>query len=108
MHWPVNARPRESLHFQAVDCHLRFRLHDTQVEAPLQTARTLPEVWCEIWGSQVYSFRGFPGGPSDNPPANPGDIRDSSLIPGSGRSPGGRHGNPLQYSCLENPMDKGA
>ena len=43
-----------------------------------------------------------------NPRANVGDIRDISSIPGSGRSPGGRHGNPLQYSCLENPMDKGA
>ena len=43
-----------------------------------------------------------------NPPANAGDIRDAGLIPGSERSPGGRHGNPLQYSCLENPMDRGA
>ena len=43
-----------------------------------------------------------------NPPANAGDIRDVGLIPGSGRSPGGGHGNPLQYSCLENPMDRGA
>ena len=38
-----------------------------------------------------------------NLPANAGDIRDAGLIPGSGRSPGGGHGNPLQYSCLENP-----
>ena len=43
-----------------------------------------------------------------NPPANAGDVRDSGLIPGSGRSPGGGHGNPLQYSCLENPMERGA
>ena len=43
-----------------------------------------------------------------NPPANAGDIRDSGSTLGSGRSPGGRHGNPLQYSCLENPMNKGA
>jgi len=43
-----------------------------------------------------------------NLPANAGDIRDAGLIPGSGRSPGGGHGIPLQYSCLENPMDKGA
>ena len=43
-----------------------------------------------------------------NPPANAGDLRDEGLIPGSGRSPGGGHGNPLQYSCLENPMDRGA
>ena len=43
-----------------------------------------------------------------NPPANAGDIRDASSIPGLERSPGGGHGNPLQYSYLENPMDRGA
>ena len=43
-----------------------------------------------------------------NPPANAGDVKDLGSIPGSGRSPGGGHGNPLQYSCLENPMDRGA
>ena len=43
-----------------------------------------------------------------NLPANAGDTGDAGLIPGSGRSPGGGHGNPLQYSCLETPMDRGA
>ena len=43
-----------------------------------------------------------------NPPANAGDIRDTGLIPGSGRSPGGGNGNTLQYSYLENPTDRGA
>ena len=43
-----------------------------------------------------------------NLPANAGDIRDVGSIPGLGRSPGGGHGNPLNYSCLENPMDRGA
>ena len=43
-----------------------------------------------------------------NPPANAGDARDSSSIPGLGRSPGGGNSNPLQYSCLENPMHRGA
>ena len=42
-----------------------------------------------------------------NPLASAGDIRDMGLIPGSGGSSGGGHGNPLQYSCLENPMDRG-
>ena len=42
-----------------------------------------------------------------NPPAN-ADVRDAGPIPGSGRSPGGGHGNPFQDSCLENPMDQGA
>ena len=43
-----------------------------------------------------------------SPIANVGDIRDIGLIPGLGRDPGGGHGNPLQYSCLENPTDGGA
>ena len=43
-----------------------------------------------------------------NLPANAGDTGDPVLIPGSGRSPGGGNGNPLQYSCLGNPMDRGA
>ena len=44
----------------------------------------------------------------ENLPTNSGDVRDMGLIPGSGRSPGGDHGNPPQYSCLENPLDKEA
>ena len=55
--------------------------------------------------------RGFilPGGlVVKNPPDNAGDIRDVGSIPGLGRSPGGGTGNPLQYSCLRNPMDEGA
>ena len=43
-----------------------------------------------------------------NPPANAGHVRDVGSIPGLGRSPGGGQGIPLQYSCLENPMDRGA
>ena len=53
------------------------------------------------WASQVMLV-------VKNRPANAGDIRDAVSIPGSGRSLGGGHGNPLQYSCLENPMDRGA
>ena len=52
-------------------------------------------------------YKAFPVGPVvKNLPANAGNIRDLGSIPGSGRSPGGGHGNPLQYSCLENPMDR--
>ena len=43
-----------------------------------------------------------------NPSANAGDVGDVGSLPGSGRSPGGGHGNPLQYSCLENAMNRGA
>ena len=62
---------------------------------------------CHLGSSSMYMAS--PGAlVVKNSPANAGDIRDWGLIPGSGRSPGGGHGNPLQYSCLENPMDTGA
>ena len=52
---------------------------------------------------------GFPGGSVvKNPPANAGATGDAGLIPGSGRSPEEGNGNPLQYSCLGNPMGRGA
>ena len=52
---------------------------------------------------------GFPGGSIvKNPPANAGDTGNMGLIPGSGRSTGGGNGKPFQYSCLENPMDRGS
>ena len=61
-----------------------------------------------VW-AHLQELRGFPGGSVvKNTPAYAWDIRDSVSIPGSGRSPGGGHGNPLQYSCLKNPMDRGA
>ena len=53
------------------------------------------------WASQVALV-------VKNPPSNVGDVRDKGSIPGSGRSPGVGNGNPLQYSCLENFMDRGA
>ena len=54
----------------------------------------------------VIITKGFSGGSVvKNPPANAGDV---GLIPGSGRSPEGGNGNPVQYSCLGNPMDRGA
>ena len=80
---------------------------------------------CWGWGCPVHGgiFSSIPGGllganstPSGLPrwlsskesAANAGDTGDAGSIPGSGRSPGGRNGNPLQYSCLGNPMDRGA
>ena len=52
---------------------------------------------------------GFPGGSVvKNPPTNAGNPRDIDSIPEVGRSPGDGNGNPLHYSCLENPMDRGA
>ena len=54
-----------------------------------------------LWASQVALV-------VKNPPAKAEDIRDTCSVPGLGRSPGGGHGNPFQYSCLENPRDRGA
>ena len=63
----------------------------------------------ERTGIAVIPWLGFlSGSVVKNPPANAGDSRDVGLIPGSGRSPGVGNGNPLQYSCLENSMDRGA
>ena len=56
----------------------------------------------------INHLLGFPGGASGKEPAyHEADIRDEGSMPGSGRSPGRCHGNPLQNSCLENPMDRG-
>ena len=70
-------------------------------------ARSLCSLWISHWmrtdrgASQVALV-------AKNLPANGGDARDSGSIPGLGRSPGVRNGTPLQYSCLESPMDGGA
>ena len=56
-------------------------------------------------GIKIIGFQG--GTVVKNPPANAGDTGDVGSIPGLGRSLGGRNSNPLQYSCLENPTDKG-
>ena len=61
-----------------------------------------------IMGSYGYSQASQVALVVKNLPANAGDIRDADSVPGSGRSPGGGHGNPFQNSCLENPMDRGA
>ena len=61
-----------------------------------------------IWGYNIYGYLGFSGGTvRKNPSANAGDARDTGSIPGSGTFPGVRNGTPLQYSYLENPMDRG-
>ena len=57
--------------------------------------------YTHVWVSQVALV-------VKNLPANAGDIRDLDVLPWWGRSPGRENGNPLQYSCLENPMDRGA
>jgi len=59
--------------------------------------------------SNAHTYKDSPGGSVvKNPPANAGDTGDAGSIPGSGRSPGEGNGNPRQYSCLGNLMDRGA
>ena len=61
----------------------------------------IKEMLLYFWASQVALV-------VNNPPASAGDLRDVGLIPGLGRSPEGGHGNPFQYFCPENPMQRGA
>ena len=76
-----------------------YRLVNLQVNLIIKDV-FIAWLWRE-WASQVVLV-------VKNPPANAGDTRDAGSIPGSGSSLRGGHGNPLQYSCLENPMDSGA
>ena len=78
-------------------CFFFFKLHDILFER--KKWFDFQYIWLRV--SQVV-------GVVKNPPTNAGYVRDVSSIPGSGKSPGGGHGNPLQYSCLGNPMDRGA
>ena len=103
-------------------CHTPSKPQDIPCnppEAPLNTGSRLDTALCEQVASRsislyiyihiyIYIYIGFPIGTSGKePPASFGYIRDVGSIPGLGRSSGGGHGNALQYSCLENPMDRG-
>ena len=95
-----------------------FRLIKSSVSSSLDCSSKLlagKATTCSLWvflSPHLYTLMlllGFPGGLVGKEPAcNAGDAGDMGSIPGSGRSPGGGHSNPLQYSCLENPMDRGA
>ena len=68
------------------------------------TLLSMTELW--FWASRLSVFPGV--SVVKNPPANAGYVKDADSIPRLGRFPGGGHGNRLQYSCLENPMDREA
>ena len=97
-----------------------IRIFATQIQSMfLQTkAGRLYNIWamlgkdgqcCHPWFCTWRCRTSFPGGSVlQNLPASTGDVGDSGSIRELGRSPGGGNGNPLQYSCLENPMDRGA
>ena len=80
------------------NCHLWGRTESDMTEV-IQQQQQIKRSPCKCTGAFQVALV------LKNPLANAGDVRDVCLIPGSRRSPGGRNGNPLQYSCLENPMD---
>ena len=89
----------------ALNCLVSFQqllslgLHRDTTETTQQQQQQFKRSPCKCTGASQVALV------LKNPLANAGDTRDMCLIPGSRRSPGGRNGNPLQYSCLENPMD---
>ena len=97
----MQASPQlQSLKVISFQTHSGISLQN-QMQSYLLPAPCPPPNHLFIWASQVVLV-------VKNPPANAGDARDSGSIPGSGRSPGRGNGNPLQYSCLENFMGRGA
>ena len=85
------------------DCeNLKIDHRGNKKESAFKSARNrFSKPYHTRWTSQLVLM-------AKNLPANAGDVRDEGSIPGSRRSTGGGHGNPLQYSCLEDPMDRGA
>ena len=85
------------------------RLSQSRAPALGFLGHTANSHWVSILAMVMCMFH-LPGGAGgkENLPAKAGDIRDMGLIPGSGRSPGKGNGNPVQYSCLENSMGRGA
>ena len=83
--------------------HLKNLVYWSIVDAQCCVSLCCTAEWFSCTCTSIHFLRGFPGGTSGKE-----DVRDEGSIPGSGRSPGGGHGNPLQYSCLENPLDRGA
>ena len=93
---------------EAVQKNGIWKWRDFKVQRPLSSAGAVPRKNTCIFIDKVL-LMDFPGGTVVKiPPANVEDAGDASLIPKSGRPPGGGNGNPHQYSCLENPMNRGA
>ena len=96
--------PQGNTHISHGDYTLKSLILVDSIFFILQKRKQNSKVFSDL--SEATSLMGFPGGSvGKESPCNAGDV---GLTPGSGRSPGGGHGNPLQYSCLENPRDRGA
>ena len=112
--WKWRSQPLD--HQESSSVRISYSYKDTshtELRSPLQThfnlIMSLKALLMNIvtfWDAEGCSSPG--GTVVKNPPANARDTRDAGSIPGSGRSPGVGNGNPIQYSCLENPVDTGA
>ena len=99
----INPHCKCKASWDALGCHGRV-LSQERRKCPRRTdtggfCRAALQVTTHVWVSKVAPVL-------EILPANAEDTRDAGLIPGSGRAPGGGHGNPLQYSCLKNPMSR--
>jgi len=83
-------------------------LHDPDYIHKLQSSAVLLDQSLPVEQQIIFFYGKQVGLVVKHPPANAGDTRDAGSIPGSGRSPGVGKGNLIQYSCLENSMDRGA
>jgi len=99
--------PNDKAKTEAMQKNGVWKWRDFKLQKPLSSPGAVPRKNTCIFIDKVL-LMGFPGGTVvKNPPAKVEDAGDASLIPKSGRSPGGGNGNPLQYSCLGNPMERG-
>ena len=99
---PVNST-NHGWNFPFVVCGIHgFKAHKYRGPTTYLPEKKKIRVWVDPHSSNLCCSR------IKTVPANAGEIRETGSIPGSGRSPGGGNGNPLQYSCLQNPMDSGA
>ena len=107
----------KNIHYSFIILLYTLSIHSVQFNSVAQSCPTLCNpLHCSSWISSSSSpsitfvhLLGFPGGASSKEPAwKCGRLRDVHSVPWSGRSLGGKHGNSFQYSCLKNPMDRGA
>ena len=105
----ASAAVHAGMGFHSHECKSRSLIDQLKAHQPFEVAKRRSPGEARGIGDKSHIQRGFPGGAVvKNTPTNVGDARDTGSISGSGRSPGEGNGNPLQYSCLGNPMNRGA
>ena len=111
---PLSVGFSEQEYWSGFPCLPPGDLQDSEIEpaSPVSSAMQVDFFFASASGDAPYIYMFIPVHTPQmvlvvkNPPANAGDMRDMGSIPGLGRCPGGGNGNPFQYFCLENPMDR--